>query len=78
MISHEKLQELIEDVVLTDPAPENEPMRQYYYIKKARQYVEAERVRLGRTPTCCVVTFGCQMNTEHETRKKPQIRGFFF
>lgn len=62
MISHEKLQELIEDVVLTDPAPENEPMRQYYYIKKARQYVEDERVRLGRTPTCCVVTFGCQMN----------------
>jgi len=42
--------------------PETEPARQYYFIEKAKKHVEALKNELGRTPTCCVTTFGCQMN----------------
>ena len=41
---------------------ENELLRQYEYIEKAKTYVEQLAVSLGRKPTCCVTTFGCQMN----------------
>jgi len=37
-------------------------MRQYYFMKKARQYVQAEKERLGRDPVAVITTFGCQMN----------------
>ena len=43
-------------------APENEPERQYYFIAKAKELVKKESERLGRTLTCAVITFGCQMN----------------
>ncbi len=39
-----------------------ETIRQYEYIEKAKTYVDALSVELGRKPTCCVTTFGCQMN----------------
>lgn len=39
-----------------------EMRRQLYFIQKAGEYVEALSTRLGRKPTCCVTTFGCQMN----------------
>ncbi|MDO4292020.1 MAG: tRNA (N6-isopentenyl adenosine(37)-C2)-methylthiotransferase MiaB [Eubacteriales bacterium] len=42
--------------------PEQEPWRQYYFIKKARGYVADLAERLGHEPTACTVTFGCQMN----------------
>ncbi len=42
--------------------PQEELERQYYFIETCRQYVEAERKRLGRPLTAKVVTFGCQMN----------------
>ncbi len=42
--------------------PTSEPQRQYYYMEKAKQYVGALSETLGRTPTFCVTTFGCQMN----------------
>lgn len=43
-------------------APVAEPDRQYYFMAKAKQYVEAWTKEMGRKPTCCVTTFGCQMN----------------
>lgn len=49
--------------------PVKEPERQYYFIARLRQYVKAEGVRLGRSLTANVTTFGCQMNTEHEIEK---------
>lgn len=49
--------------------PAEEPDRQYYFMAKCRQYVKAESERLGRRLTASVVTFGCQMNTEHEIEK---------
>lgn len=40
----------------------NETKRQFEYIEKAKKYVEALAIELGRKPTFCVTTFGCQMN----------------
>lgn len=42
--------------------PEDETERQFYFMEKAKGYVESLAARLGRRPTCCVNTFGCQMN----------------
>lgn len=39
-----------------------ETTRQLAYIEKARGYVSQFADRIGRKPTCCVTTFGCQMN----------------
>ena len=48
---------------LNEVAPTAEPERQYYFMAKAKSYVEALTKELGRKPTCCVTTFGCQMNS---------------
>lgn len=39
-----------------------ETVRQIAYIEKAGVYVEELSRKLGRKPSCCVTTFGCQMN----------------
>ena len=39
-----------------------ETARQFAYMEKAREYVAHLGEILGRKPTCCVTTFGCQMN----------------
>lgn len=52
----------IEEIDITKPAPTQEPMRQYYYIRKCRQIVQEESKKLGRPLTACTKTFGCQMN----------------
>jgi len=43
-------------------APTEEPVRQYYFMAKCREHVKRLAEELGHTPTCCVTTFGCQMN----------------
>ena len=48
---------------LNMPAPVEEPERQYYFMAKAQKYVADLTAQLGRKPTCCVTTFGCQMNS---------------
>ena len=52
----------LEQISTNGPAPETEPERQYYFIKKCKEYVEQKNKELGRSLTCCVQTFGCQMN----------------
>lgn len=52
----------LEEIDLSAPAPSEETARQYYFMAKARSHVQALTKRLQRTPTCCVTTFGCQMN----------------
>lgn len=39
-----------------------ESLKQLTFIEKAKEYVSDLAKELGRTPTACVVTFGCQMN----------------
>ena len=42
--------------------PVSEPERQYYFIDRARKYLEKMQEAAGRQLTFCVTTFGCQMN----------------
>jgi len=48
---------------ITSMPPAEEPTRQYYFMAKAKTYVDQLAAGLGRKPTCCVTTFGCQMNS---------------
>ena len=52
----------LDEIDLTKQPPMEEPQRQFYFICKARSYVRELTEKLGRRPTCCVTTFGCQMN----------------
>ena len=56
------MNEYINNVDITKEAPLTEPERQYYFIKKAREYVRTASQEAGRSLTFCVTTFGCQMN----------------
>ena len=57
-----ELENILESIDQNGPAPEQEPMRQYYFIKKCRDYVKEKSEELGRPLTASTVTFGCQMN----------------
>lgn len=56
------LEEELNKVDICGEAPEAEPYRQYYYIKKCREIIEEKSRKLGRPLTASTVTFGCQMN----------------
>lgn len=71
-----ELENILESIDRNGPAPEQEPMRQYYFIKKCRDYVKEKSEELGRPLTASTVTFGCQMNTENETAKAAEIAAF--
>lgn len=47
---------------MTNVTQMNETDRQYYFMEKASVHVAKLGEELGRRPTCCVTTFGCQMN----------------
>ena len=64
MIKNEELETILETIDLRNDAPSEEPMRQYYFIKKAREIVNAESEKLGRRLTADEETFGCQMNAK--------------
>lgn len=64
MIRNEELEAVLETIDLRNDAPIEEPMRQYYFIKKAREIVNAESEKLGKRLTADGETFGCQMNAK--------------
>ena len=43
-------------------APQTEPERQRYFMERAKVQVAELAKELGRPLTCCINTFGCQMN----------------
>ncbi len=47
---------------VTPAEAENETLRQYAFMRMARQLIEEKEKELGRPLYFCVVTFGCQMN----------------
>ena len=51
-----------DNIDITKEPPATEPERQYYFMAKAKTYVARLTEELGHKPTCCVTTFGCQMN----------------
>lgn len=57
-----EMEQLIEAQDLTMPPPEQEPQRQYYFIKKCREMVKKKSEELGRPLYACSVCIGCQMN----------------
>ena len=56
----------------------NEQQRQLDYIEKAKGYVEALTQQLGRKATCCVTTFGCQMNARDSEKLAGILEGAGF
>ena len=61
-MNKEELEKIIESIDENAPAPTEETMRQYYFIKKCREVVKKESEELGRKLTAVTTTFGCQMN----------------
>ena len=47
---------------LTKEPPVNEPERQYYFIKKLKEWASEKKEELHRPLYANVTTFGCQMN----------------
>ncbi|MCD8038857.1 MAG: tRNA (N6-isopentenyl adenosine(37)-C2)-methylthiotransferase MiaB [Lachnospiraceae bacterium] len=64
MIKNEALESILETIDLRNDAPAEEPLRQYYFMKKAREIVSDKSRRLGRRLTADGETFGCQMNAK--------------
>lgn len=56
--------ERLELVDIEKEAPEREPERQYYFMKKCRAWAEEEAAGRGRPLTMSVQTLGCQMNAK--------------
>lgn len=56
---NEEIDKMIDEMDITKDAPVEEPMRQYYFIKKARSLVRQRSEKLGRPLFCCTRTFGC-------------------
>lgn len=54
-----KIEEILTAIDLEQPAPSEEPMRQYYFMEKARRLVKAQSETVGRPLTFHVTTFGC-------------------
>ena len=59
---NQEIEEILAQMDLSQPAPEQEPMRQYWFMKKAHELVKVQSEKLGRPLTACTTTFGCQMN----------------
>lgn len=62
MLKNKELEEILEKIDLNEVPPTEEPMRQYYFMKKAQMLVQKKSEELGRSLTYHVTTFGCQMN----------------
>ena len=54
----------LDKIDLLAPVPEGEPLRQYYFIARLRQWVAKREAELGRKLTYQCRTFGCQMNAK--------------
>lgn len=60
--NNKEIEKILEEIDISEEAPIEEPMRQYYFIKKGRAYVAELSEKLDRPLYVCVNTFGCQMN----------------
>ena len=47
------------DIDITKTPPAHEPERQYYYMAKAKDFVEKKSKEIGRPMPYFVTTFGC-------------------
>lgn len=64
MMKQLELETILETIDLSKEAPPQEPMRQYYFMKKMRGILEEQNARAGHRLTANAQTFGCQMNAK--------------
>ena len=50
------------ETAINQGPPAGEPERQQYFMERAKRQLAELSARLGRPLTCCINTFGCQMN----------------
>ena len=62
LLFNDEIEKIIDAMDLSQEAPVEEPQRQYWFMKKARQLVKEQSEKLGRPLTANITTFGCQMN----------------
>ncbi|EEX22511.1 radical SAM methylthiotransferase, MiaB/RimO family [Blautia hansenii DSM 20583] len=62
LLFNDEMENIIDAMDLSQEAPVEEPQRQYWFMKKARQLVKEQSEKLGRPLTANITTFGCQMN----------------
>ena len=62
LLFNDEMENIIDAMDLSQEAPVEEPQRQYWFMKKARQLVKEQSEKLGRPRTANSRTFGCQMN----------------
>lgn len=62
LLFNDEMENIIDAMDLSQEAPVEEPQRQYWFMKKARQLVKEQSEKLGRPLTANIRTFGCQMN----------------
>ena len=58
MTNNEEFEKILENIDENGPEPQEEPERQYYFIKKARALVKKMSEELGRPLISSVTTFG--------------------
>ena len=62
MKNKNEIEKMIKKIASGGKIPAGETDRQYYFIHKTREKVLKLEQEIGHKPTCCVTTFGCQMN----------------
>mgnify|MGYP002538398730 CR=1 FL=1 len=62
MTNNEEFEKILENIDENGPEPQEEPQRQYYFMKKCKEWAAEEEKRLGRKLTLSMQTMGCQMN----------------
>ena len=62
VMNRQEIEERLSQIAITQAPPEQEPQRQYYFMKKLRNWRIEKEKELGRPLTANVHTFGCQMN----------------
>ena len=62
LLFNDEMEKIIDAMDLSQEAPVEEPQRQYWFMKKARQLIKEQSEKLGRPLTANITTFGCQMN----------------
>ncbi len=78
MNEYSNLDKRLSDIDLAGPAPETEPMRQYYFIGKTKEKLEEISKELNRPLTASIITFGCQMNARDSEKLSGILRAVGF
>lgn len=68
MTNNEEFEKILENIDENGPEPQEEPERQYYFIKKARALVKKMSEELGRPLISSVTTFGCPCPPDNRLR----------